>query len=244
SGLVRWNGTRLKPAGPAALNQLQILALERDRDGNIWAGTDSRGLLRFNHHGISYLDTADDSPREAVTAVFEDREGNVWIGSASGIERLRDSAFVTYSRPEGLPSERYNAVFVDAGNRAWLAPAEGGLWWMKDGQRRRVSNEGLDHDVVYSIAGSKGELWLARQRGGLTRIRTGGNALSAQTYTQADGLAQDSVFSVYQARDGSVWAGTLSGGVSRLSGGRFTTFTSANGLKSNTVTSVLESSDG
>jgi signal transduction histidine kinase len=49
---------------------------------------------------------------------------------------------------------------------------------------------------------------------------------------------------VYQARDGSVWAGTLSGGVSHLSGGRFTTYTSAIGLLSNTVAAILEGSDG
>jgi signal transduction histidine kinase len=126
----------------------------------------------------------------------------------------------------------------------WFSPVDGGLWWMKEGQHGRVSNDGLDRDVVYTIAGGKGELWLGRQRGGLTKLRTEGGAFTAQTYTKADGLAQDSVFSVYRARDGSVWAGTLSGGVSKLSGGRFTTYTTANGLLSNTVASILESSDG
>jgi ligand-binding sensor domain-containing protein len=244
SGIVRWNGSQLVAAGPASLNQLQVLAMERDRDGNIWAGTDSRGLLRINERGASYLDTVDDRSREAVTAVFEDREGNLWIGSANGIERLRDSAFVTYSRPEGLSSDGRNPVFVDSENRMWFPPVDGGLWWMKEGQQGRVSNDGLDRDVVYSIAGHKGELWLGRQRGGLTSLRTEQGSFVAQTYTKADGLAQDSVFSVYQARDGSVWAGTLSGGVSKLSGGRFTTYTSAIGLLSNTVASILEGSDG
>jgi len=244
NGIVRWNGTRLVQDGLEALTRLQILALERDRDGNIWAGTDARGLIRINQHGVSYLEASDERRREAVTALFEDREGNLWIGSANGLERLRDSAFVTYSRPEGLPSDRYNAVLVDTGNRAWLAPVQGGLCWMKGGKHGRVSQQGLDRDIVYSIAGGKDELWLGRQRGGLTRIRTAGDLVSAQTYTSRDGLAQDSVFSVYQARDGTVWAGTLSGGVSRLRDGRFTTFTSENGLQSNTVNSILESSDG
>src|SRR5207249_2251996 len=108
NGIVRWNGSRLLAAGPAPLNQLQILAIERDRDGNIWAGTDSRGLLRINERGVSYLDAADDRSHEAVTALFEDREGNLWIGSANGIERLRDSTLTTYSPAEGLPSDRTN----------------------------------------------------------------------------------------------------------------------------------------
>jgi ligand-binding sensor domain-containing protein/signal transduction histidine kinase len=244
SGIVRWNGSRLVAAGSASLNRLQVLAMERDGDGNIWAGTDSAGLVRIDEREMSYLDPGGERSRDAVTALFEDREGNLWIGSAGGIERLRDSAFVTYSLPEGLPSDGGTPVFVDSENRLWFSPVNGGLWWMKDGRHGHVSNDGLDRDVVYSIAGGKAELWLGRRRGGLTRLRTEGGSFATQTYTKADGLAQDSVFSVYQSRDGSVWAGTLSGGVSQLSGGRFTTYTSASGLLSNTVAAILEDSGG
>jgi ligand-binding sensor domain-containing protein len=176
--------------------------------------------------------------------VFEDREGNLWIGSASGIERLRDSAFVTYSHAEGVQAGGGSPIFVDVENRVWFAVAGGGLSWMKDGRRGRVSNDGLDRDVVYSIAGNNGELWLGRQRGGLTRLRPRGRSFAARTYTKAEGLAQNSVFSVYQARDGSVWAGTLSGGISRLSDGKFTTYATATGLLANTVASILEGSGG
>src|SRR5262249_42707560 len=149
--------------GPATLRQFQVLAMERDRDGNLWAGTDASGLLRINEHGVAYLDPPIERSRQAVTALFEDREGNLWIGSDSELERLRDSAFVTYSSLEGLPSDGNNAVFVDSENRLWATPVKGGLWWMKDGQHGRVSIDGLDRDVVYSIAGGKDELWLGRQ---------------------------------------------------------------------------------
>ena len=245
NGIVRWNGSELAAAGiPASLNHFQALTMARDRDANIWVGTDSRGLLRFNSQGVASLSDVGISSREAITALFEDREGSLWIGSANGLDRLRDSAFVTYSLPEGLPSDGSNPVFVDSENRMWFPPVAGGLWWAKDGKHGRITVDGLDKEVIYSIAGRKGELWLGRQRGGLTRLRTGPDSFSAQTYTHADGLAQDSVYSVYQSRDGSVWAGTLSGGVSHLSGGKFTNYTIADGLASNTVVSILEGSDG
>jgi signal transduction histidine kinase len=41
-----------------------------------------------------------------------------------------------------------------------------------------------------------------------------------------------------------VWAGTVSGGASRFANGRFTTYTTANGLASNTVGAIEEGSDG
>jgi signal transduction histidine kinase/ligand-binding sensor domain-containing protein len=245
NGVVKWNGSELMEAGlPASLNHFQALAMGRDRDANIWVGTDSRGLLRFNSQGVAFHD----SDSQAVTALFEDREGNLWIGSANGLERLRDSAFVTYSLAEGLPTDGSNPVFVDAENRMWFPPVDGGLIWVKDEKQGRVHVAGLDKDAVYSIAGSiasaPGELWLGRRSGGLTRLREERDSFSATTFTQADGLAQDSVYSVYQAPDGTVWAGTLSGGVSKFSGGKFTNYTTANGLASNTVASILEAADG
>ncbi len=242
-GMVQWDGSKFVAGGvQSSLGRVQVLAMTRDRDGNIWVGTDSRGLLRLNQYGVSSLDPAEDRSHEAITAVFEDREGNLWTGSASGIERLRDSNFTTYSRPEGLPSDGSKPIFVDSEDRVWFAAVDGGLWWMKEGRKGHIGNDGLDRDVVYSISGGKDGLWLGRQNGGLTRLTDTSGSFTARTYTTANGLAQDSVFSVYQARDGSVWAGTLSGGVSQLNGDRFTTYTSAAGLVSNTVVWILEDS--
>jgi ligand-binding sensor domain-containing protein/signal transduction histidine kinase len=244
NGLVRWNGKALTSQGiPAGLNGLQILAMTKDRDANIWLGTSSNGLLRLNSQGLAPLDSAKD-PYGAITALFEDREGNLWIGRANGIERLRDSAFVTYSTPEGLPTEGSNPVFVDTEERLWFPPADGGLWWLQGEKHGKISADGIENDIVYSVAGFEKDLWIGRQRGGLTRLHEEGGNFSAHTYTHADGLAQNSVYSVYPTRDGAVWAGTLSGGVSKLEKGKFSTYTIADGLASNTVASILEASDG
>ena len=251
NGVVHWNGGALSSAGvPASLQRVQALVMVRDRDGNIWVGTDSRGLLRLNSRGFASFTENEESSEQAITALFEDREGNLWIGHAAGIERLRDSAFVTYSSPEGLPTDGSNPVFVDSEERVWFPPLSGGLWWVKDGQHGRITNDGMGRDVVYSIAGGKGEIWIGRQRTGLTQLRYNsgppGNTDSflARTYTHADGLAQDSVYSVLRTRDGTVWAGTLSAGVSMLRNGQFTNYTVDNGLASNTVASLLEGADG
>ncbi len=245
AGIAHWNGAEFATAGlPAALRNYQVLALVKDRDANVWIGTDSGELLRLNADGVTSLDLDRGQQSHAITALFEDREGNLWIGSANGMERLRDSPFVTYSATEGLPTEGSNPVYVDSDNRLWFPSVTGGLWWFKDGKSGTVHAAGLDKDIVYSIAGGKNELWLGRQRGGLTRLRLENGTYAATTFVKRDGLAQDSIFSVYQTRAGVVWSGSLSGGVSKLDHGAFTTYTMADGLASNTVASMLESSDG
>jgi signal transduction histidine kinase/ligand-binding sensor domain-containing protein len=241
TGLFRWNGTALRRAGlPPSLARAQILTMLRDRDSNVWVGT-TRGLLRINA-GVDSV--AEEKDLRGINALFEDREGNMWVGGARGLERIRDSVFVTYLPTSGLPSENNGPLYVDAENRAWFAPAEGGLYWLRDGRAEPIRESGLGKDVVYSIAGSKTEIWVGRQHGGLTRLGYENAHVTSQTYTERNGLAQNSVYAVYQGRDGTVWAGTLSGGVSRFKDGRFVTYTTADGLSSNTVDSILETRDG
>lgn len=245
NGIAHWDGQKLVQTKlPDFPVPVRALALTRDRDGNIWVGTNAQGLIRINAEGAALLDNGSRHRNEAVTAVFEDREGNIWTGSAGGVERLRDSVFVTYGEPEGMPAESNGPVFPERAGRTWFAPVDGGLYRLENGKAAAVKAEGLDRDVVYSIGGAPGEVWVGRQRGGLTELRLNGGAMTARTYTQANGLAQNSVFAVTRSRDGSVWAGTLSGGASHLEHGKFTNYTVTNGLASNTVTSILESSDG
>jgi signal transduction histidine kinase/ligand-binding sensor domain-containing protein len=241
NGVVRWNGNELTRAGlPRSLEPAQTLAMARDREANIWIGT-AGGLFRINAQGVSSWERRSG---ESVTALFEDREGNLWVGSTRGIERFRDSVFMTYPASRGLGSDGNGPLYADDEGRAWFAPSNGGLFWLEGAQIERVGVAGLGKDVVYSIAGGKGELWVGRQRGGLTRLRYKSGSFRAETFTQAEGLAQNSVYAVHQSRDGTVWAGTLSGGVSSFKNGKFTTYTTANGLASNTVTAIWETSDG
>jgi len=241
-GVLRWNGTNVSSADvPWSLLHLHVLSMVRDRDSNIWFGTPG-GLIRVSAGGVG-SDVGNPRTPAAVTALLEDREGDLWSGGPSGIERLRDSAFVTYST-RGLQSESSGPVYVDQSERVWFAPFEGGLHWLKGEQSGSVTSDRLNQDVVYSIAGGRDELWIGRQQGGLTHLHYAGGALTTRTYTEADGLPQNSVYAVFQSQDGTVWAGTLSAGASRLRNGHFTTYTASAGMTSDTVTSIAETSDG
>ncbi len=243
-GVLLWTGSELTRSGlPSALTHMKILSLLRDRDSNVWVGT-SRGLFRYNKKGIAFPDETKSRSDLPVGSLFEDREGNLWIGTAGRIERLRDSPFVTYTVSKGLPSENNGPVYVDSEERTWFAPLDGGIHWLKGEKVGSINDAGLNRDVVYSLDGGIGSLWVGRQQGGLTNLRFVNDGFTSKTYTHVDGLAQDSVYAVHQSRDGTVWAGTLNGGVSQLKDGRFTSYTTAQGMSSNTVASIAEGLDG
>src|SRR5260370_3755324 len=156
---------------------------------------------------------------------------------------MRDSAFLTYSSVSDRRFEHNGAVYVDPEGRTWFAPAQGGLYVLQNGRVQPVTSI-PPNEVVYSISGRADVVWAGRQRGGLTRLRFRDGAIARQSYTEANGLAQNSAYVVYETRDGSVWTGTLNGGVSNFKDGHFTTYTTNNGLASNPVSAILETCDG
>jgi ligand-binding sensor domain-containing protein len=243
-GLLFWDGTQLEERNlPPSMAQLQILALANDPQGNIWVGT-NRGLIRITTAGAVALDQLSSAPDADVTTIYLDRDGALWFGGSRGIERLRDGMFTTYSHADGLPSDSNGPVYVDAKGRTWFAPLTGGLYWFKGAEVRRITLAGLDKDVVYSISGGSDEICVGRQRGGLTVLTEKANGFTARTYSHDDGLAQNSVYSVLRTRDGSVWAGTISGGISRLKDGVFTSYSVSRGLSSDSIHSIIEGNDG
>jgi ligand-binding sensor domain-containing protein len=243
TGLYQGNGMGFRRLElPSFLGVVQVLSLLRDRDSNIWVGT-TRGLIRINAKGISFSEENELRGDGGINVLFEDREGSLWIGGALGLGRIRDSAFVTYSSVRDRRFARNGPIYVDPEGRTWLAPAQGGLYVLQSGHVQAVPSIPAN-EVVYSISGGGDEVWAGRQHGGLTRLHFRNGTIGSQSYTKENGLTQNSAYAVYESRDGSVWAGTLNGGVSKFKDGRFTTYTAANGLASNTISAILETRDG
>ena len=242
-GLSVWDMKAIShDAYGASLEKVHILSLTKDSAGNAWVGT-NRGLARISTSGqVAFYPAG--AAGDQITTTIVDREGELWFGGPHGVERLRDGTFTAYTKTQGLLAEKNGPLWVDASGRTWTAPLTGGLYWFKGTTVEKVSLAGLDGDVVYSISGDGNEVWLGRQRGGLTVLVDDSGSFTARNFRQSNGLAQDSVFTVKVASDHSVWAGTVSGGISRLKDGKFTTYTTADGLSSNTIVSIAEDRSG
>jgi len=247
NGLFGLNRERVISEIRPELEHAEILALANGQRGNLWIGTD----------GHVYKAHAKDIDAEgkihsledlvvngAVTALFEDHDGNLWIGEPEAMERYRDTSFSSYLTSAGLPCINCGAVYVDSQQSVWFAPRDGGLFRILHGRVQPVELDGLREDTVYSIAGAGSEVWVARKDGGLTRIDLQSGGLRASTYSHKNGLPQDSVYSVYRASDGTVWAGSLNHGVSRIRRGTWRTFTQKDGLPSNTISAITGNAAG
>ena len=241
-GLLLWDGQQLSRAGvPPTLRSNSFFTMTSASEGTLWAGG-PQGLFRLERQTEQDAAFSAAHSNSVPTALFQDREGDLWIGSTDGLQRWREGAFITYASTPGFPRGSSGPIFADAIGRLWFGPESGGLASLTNGQLDRHDVAHLAGDIVYSISGAGADLWIGRQRGGLTHLTRTGSTYSSKTYATADGLAQNSVYVVKQTRDGTVWAGTLSAGLSRLQKGVFRTFTTADGLASNAIT-ALEQDD-
>ncbi len=60
-----------------------------------------------------------------ATALAVDNSGNLWGAGPRGVWRYDGQAFTRVGRAQGLPSEEFNDIAVDAQNRVWFANSEG-----------------------------------------------------------------------------------------------------------------------
>jgi ligand-binding sensor domain-containing protein len=244
-GVVRWTGTKIGRSGiPGALTNLQALEMIRDRAGCVWIAAGPDGLVRVDGQGRTSRSESNGAP--AATYRRSSRIGRATSGSgptaASSGGAIR--CLLRSRRPKVCRRGRSDPCTSTMTHAPWFAPTNGGLFWMEDGVVGRITDAGLDGDVVYSIDGANGDVWVGRQRGGVTRLRRSAGGWSTVRFTEADGLPNNSVYAVALARDGALWAGTLSAGASRIVNATITTFTTASGLASNTIMSIAEGQDG
>jgi signal transduction histidine kinase/ligand-binding sensor domain-containing protein len=240
-GLVRWDGVSVTRSGiPATLARTPVLALAKDRDSTLWVST-PKGVTRVHSNG-SVVQTPGEGLPGTVRAIFEDREGNIWLGGTDGLMQIREVPFLCRSEfaTDGA------SLYLEPTERVWVGPSSGGLHWFREGQNRLNAVPGVHGEVVYSIDGAPGDLWIASRSGGVTNLKEEAGLLQARAYGTSDGLPPGVVHSVLRSRrDGSVWAGALSGAISRVQkGGRITTFNTAHGLGADAVTTLQETPDG
>jgi signal transduction histidine kinase/ligand-binding sensor domain-containing protein len=103
--------------------------------------------------------------------------------------------------------------------------------------RTFTTRDGLAHDIVRDVLEARdGALWFATM-GGVTRYDP--QRCRYQTFSDATSPARQQVMSLAEGKDGALWAATQGGGVGRYHGGRWTWFTTRDGLPADELSSLL-----
>jgi ligand-binding sensor domain-containing protein len=241
-GLYRLQDDRLVQAlTPADLGQATVLSILDDSDGNVWLATDG-GLKRWTGGALASYGARQGLLADTVLKLWEDPRHQLWVGTlGSGLVRLSDGDFTTYSREEGLPHDFVRTISEGAGD-IWIGSRGGGLVRLPQGHFMAPQPApGIPHPFVYSVLSARdGSIWAGTHGGGLARLRGGRTTV----YTRANGLPGDLVRALYEDDKGVLWIGCESAGLGRWDGTRFERFSARDGLGNDSVYSLLKDRRG
>ena len=220
--------------------------LREDAQGYLWL-SGVGGVSRFDGRTWETFTTKDGLVRDIVWPMAVDKSGNLWcgtgdpFGNGEGVSRYDGKTSKTYTTADGLVNNNVMSISVDRGGSLWFGTSGGASRFDGTSWQNFTEKDGLGRNHIRSIVEDlNGVMWFsggafAGEAKGVSRFdpSIGAGPSAWKTFTTADGLGSDNVFSVRPTGDGSVWFATFGGGVTRYAPGTsvvWKTFTAKNNL--------------
>lgn len=168
-GLHRWNGHEFYPVLGADSRGFRVYALHEDAQGNLWGGSNSRGLFRRTPEGdVRYYGRDAGLDHFFIRAITEDAQGRIYVAVWDrGLFRLAGDTFEKFT-VERWPGLRFlHGLHADATGGLWIATEGAGVFYFKDGQFSQwTSTDGLPDMLLRTVfADEAGNLWFSSNKG-------------------------------------------------------------------------------
>lgn len=202
---------------PGIARPFQATNILRDRDGGLWIGTQTQGLLHVHEGRTDVFASADGLSADSVQpkGLFEDREGNIWVATANGLDRFHNLAVTTLTRKQGLSNTFVGAVLADRDGSVWLA-TYGGLNQWKNGQITSPRTGSVKRDG--KLDGQNPESLFQDDRGRIWAVTVDEiGYLENNRFTPVKGIPSGNVLAITQGRAGNLWIVNETSGLYRVS---------------------------
>ena len=241
-GLARFENGRFVSSPLAGPSEREwVRCIYEDTEGSLWVGMNS-GLNRLRDDIFSVYGQSEGLPSDEPTTVYQDHRGRIWIGFHGGglVQFANGRPVRVYTTRDGLPSNEIFSIREDRQGDLLIA-ARTSPTRMHEGRFiNQPLNDPLKRLVAFDYFEDRdGNQWVASpvgvsqvQGGRLRTVIPGGSQLTSDAVV------------LCQTRDGSLWAGTLGDGLWRRKDGQLERLTTADGLSSNQIRSLVEDSSG
>jgi ligand-binding sensor domain-containing protein/AraC-like DNA-binding protein len=185
----------------------RVRALCLDREQHLWIGTEDGGLARKQGELFQVYTTGEGLGSDHVTAIFQDRWGTLWAGTARGLNWLGQGKFASFKTNNRLAAAQVRTLGQDRQGNL-LAGTRHGLFRVT--REKTLQEFGFDYDVTAVYEDGGGHLWIGTNGSGLLRCRQG-DPQRCDTFTTADGLPGNYIFSINEDRRGNLWMSSYRG---------------------------------
>ncbi len=195
NGLNRFDGTRFKwfthdVKDSNSISDDWVMCLCEDSDGNIWAGTLSNGLNKYDRKTGKFEVYRNEPGNENslssndIRAIVYDN-GRLWIGTQHGGLNLLDIKTGKFRRFRHSPNNPFS----------------------------------ISDDFIWTLIKDRyGNIWIGTNSGGLSKYDVSRNTFRHYKNIPGDNesISGNEVRALFEDKDGNIWAGTNGKGLNRL----------------------------
>jgi len=233
-GMIRLSRTPVRVLSLPAAADSDFGTVSLDSDGSLWAASNQLVHVQ-NGRTVPYKLPAVRDAR--VRNLLRSRDGTLWVGTdGSGVFRISSKGTAHYTTQQGLPNNFIRCFQEARDGSLWIGTDEGVSHLDSNGFHNLTVQNGLVYFSIRAILEDRnGDTWIGTEHG-LTHLVKGQVVHDLVTET----LKDEKVWALHQDADGGLWFGTRTHGLFRYRDGAMTHYTTANGLASNSIYSILE----
>jgi len=200
-----------------------VYSVCEDAQGTIWAGT-SHGVCRLVNDRVVPLGAMEPDVNWRDRCVCPNGKGGLWFAKEKlGLYEFQDGKFMAKAG-EPLFFGPIGSLFSDRSNRLCVGSAK--MVSTFDGEKITPLGPPFPLKNIRSILRDhEGSFWFGTKDHGVIRLRQN----EFTRFTETNGLANNSVWSIHEDASGGLWFGT-GNGLTRLKKGAFFSFTQRHGL--------------
>jgi len=202
SGVYRIHDGVARPYHFKELPNVMMRNIFRDRQGDLWIGTDGSGAYRITPKGAVHYSAPRELTNNFIRAFIETRHGDMWIATDEGVSRISGQGVQKYGMKDGLVYFSTRSILEDRAGDIWIGTDQGLSHWRRNAFLHDAATQALQHEKIWSIyEDPSGTLWFGTRDHGLFRYRDG----HVVQFTTAQGLVSNSIYQILEDRQQRFW---------------------------------------
>lgn len=243
-GLARFDGLRFVTFGiQEGIKCGPVSALLADNRDALWIGSTDNGLSCWQNNQLATFTVRDGLPANSITALAEDADGRIWIGTDAGLILRQNGKLCPLAAAEKFKKQIITTLFKDRQGMMWIGVEGAGVFQFVKNSFVPLSEDAPDHllkDPHCLLIDQDGRVWIGAGEDFVLchdgdhwhRYRIPHNQVKSHISTLAEEL------------NGTIWAGSIGGGLLQFKEGRPIAVTTGAGLTGNLIESLVSDREG
>ncbi|WP_375562443.1 two-component regulator propeller domain-containing protein [Bernardetia sp. OM2101] len=250
NGLVHYKNRQIESLFDTLSVRIETIYVEKSRNNQpkrIWLGTRGKGIYFVENERLIRWEGAKNTTGQinnyqntTVKKITGDQKGNIYFAITKvGLVHFDGQKIKEFTQENGLPTDNVTEILYEENyknTKIYIGTTEG-IAVLENNQIRKL--EFTSQDYINSIyIDNFSSIWVGTNNG-LLRI-TQDNKV--ERLNESNGLPHNIVRKIIQDKEKNIWFTCYKGGIVQLKQGKFTNYTTTDGLSNNSI-NILEPFD-